>query len=240
MIFNKKAGITFNQIISMIMALLVLGVLMYLLFGTTDNAVANIQNCPGTCRDACNYPTEQQYASVCRQGNEVNNDEVCCVTWEQLTTIKNANESNESEIDGEITDSNNPSQSQNPTIEVRLGDSDEKVSSTRKDLRVGSSYTFNVWGFGVENGRCQIQVLDENNNRVPEGEMRWVEEEICIDSNLNENENQRDTMTGRQNILSNTFSPTNENEGSYTLQIRLLDSQDTQIQSIRIPIRVIN
>ena len=231
---NGKKALTVSTVISFILGLLMLIVLTYILWSAYDNWRANVEVCPGECRDRCILGAgETQFANTCfKEGMEKpDRNRVCCVTSEDLR--KTREDESEDELTGEIT-----TQRASPSIEVRQGESVDRISWTSSQrLNVGTSYVYHLWGFGVDEGRCIVEMLDSENNLLAESHnMAWLgNRELCVDDTLNENVAQRNTRDGRNNYLTNKFEPEVNDAGQYTLQVRLINSDGVQIQSIRMP-----
>ena len=240
---NRKA-IGISVVIYWSIGIILFLTMIYGIYQAWDPIGGQVRTCPGECRESCE-PGELQWSRTCKQSDgETVSGKVCCTSPGNFQPGEDPlNESeedplNESEEDPDFE----LEEGADPSIEVRHNS--ERVNNGETQvLEVGREYHYEVWGFGVQNGRCRIEMsYSPEGHLVQSGEnMRWGQESFCIDRNLNQNESHRDVRRGRTNVLSNVFNPTSSHFdiGNYTLTIELLDSEDKVNQSVTIPFEVV-
>ena len=241
---NKKAvEYSFSFIIGATLTVILLFLASGIISNVYANYRANVEVCPGVCQERCRLLSgEVQFSSPCLHPEDgLQSGKVCCVAGDHIRTDPSGEDDEDS--NGASTSSGaTTGGTASPSIEVRRGVSNDKISASQPQrLEVGREYTYFIWGFGIESGRCRIEMIDDADNRVPSGHsLRWAQEAFCVDNDMNSNAQQRDSRQNRRHVLSNTFNPGAGDTGRYVLQVTLLDSSNVEVQSIRMRFDVVD
>ncbi|MFT4311228.1 MAG: hypothetical protein ACMXX7_01225 [Candidatus Woesearchaeota archaeon] len=176
----------------------------------------------------------------CRDSSGTHKDRVCCFDERAFTP------SGETPVDTPKVGSDGQNlivPGTSPTIEVRMNNNEnDKIMGGGTIIDITNDFSLQIWGYGVVDGRCTVTIYENQaGDEIASGAMALNQVDmLCTDPpNLNSNPTQRDTLTGRQNIINEQFSGlSSQNNGVYVLQVILRDRENNQVQSTNIRFNV--
>jgi len=252
MILNKKASDGMSQFMSMVLAVVLIGLALYfayLYFFAGKNAT---NQCPGICIEkgsTCTFPrTAQGY--TCEVSGKKGLAGICCASIFELgnkqdgkavpsTDTKN-NIGTGKSPDTKSTDTkdtNTPPPASKNALQIRQGFLTKEVSTgSAINLESGKTSTYYFWGEGKDASTCAYNVIDKETSNLPDANTGMNLEKSGLKCGILETvKNQKEYIDkGDARIIKIDFKPTNKANGKYyEFDTYLKDSKGDIIQSAR-------